>query len=191
MADHSRIGSFGDVASAATLSRATKDGRIRRLAAGLYSADLQSDPAELIARNRWAVVARFVPDAVIADRSAAEGGMPVAGVLTVVSNERTEDVNLPGLIVAPRHGAGRSATTETGPRDSISRQMPARSSRTSLSHGAEPDGQRERSRATNSRTGWCSQLSVGPNGGSRHCGPARSNCANSSAFPSVATQWQT
>lgn len=97
---------FGDVASAATLSRATKDGRIRRLAAGLYSADLRSDPAELIARNRWAVVARFVPDAVIADRSAAEGGMPAAGVLTVVSSERTEDVKLPGLIVAPRRGTG-------------------------------------------------------------------------------------
>jgi len=47
---------FGDVASDATLSRATKDGRIRRLARGLYSADLRSDPAELIARNRWKVV---------------------------------------------------------------------------------------------------------------------------------------
>ncbi len=97
---------FGDVAGGATLSRATKDGRIRRLARGLYSADLRSDPAELIARNRWAVVARFVPDAVIADRSAAEGGMPVGGILTVVSNERTEDVNLPGLVVAPRPGPG-------------------------------------------------------------------------------------
>jgi hypothetical protein len=97
---------FGDVASAATLSRATKDGRIRRLASGVYSADLRSDPAELVARNRWAVVARFVPDAVIADRSAAEGGLPVAGVLTVVSNERIEDVHLPGLIVAPRPGPG-------------------------------------------------------------------------------------
>ncbi|MBL8779152.1 MAG: hypothetical protein JNK12_24725 [Acidimicrobiales bacterium] len=97
---------FGDVASGATLSRATKAGRIRRLAPGLYSADLHSDPAELIARNRWSVVARFAPDAVIADRSAAEGGMPVGGVLTVVSNERTEDVNLPGLVVAPRPGPG-------------------------------------------------------------------------------------
>jgi hypothetical protein len=97
---------FGDAVSGATLSRATKDGRIRRLAPGLYSADLRSDPAELIARNRWAVVARFAPDAVIADRSAAEGGMPVAGVLTVISNERAEDVNLPGLIVAPRPGPG-------------------------------------------------------------------------------------
>lgn len=97
---------FGDVASGATLSRASKDGRIRRLAPGLYSADLRSDPAELIARNRWAVVVRFVPDALIADRSAAEGGMPVAGVLTVVSNERKGDVTLPGLIVAPRPGPG-------------------------------------------------------------------------------------
>lgn len=97
---------FGDVASGATLSRATKDGRIRRLAPGLYSADIHSDPAELIARNRWSVVARFVPDAVIADRSAAEGGMPAGGVLTVVSNERTEDVNLPGLVVSPRPGPG-------------------------------------------------------------------------------------
>ncbi len=95
---------FGDVASDATLSRATKDDRIRRLARGLYSADLRSDPAELIARNRWKVVARVVPDAVIADRSAAEGGMPAGGVLTVISNERTENVKLPGLIIAPRPG---------------------------------------------------------------------------------------
>jgi hypothetical protein len=97
---------FGDVASAATLSRAARDGRIRRLARGLYSADLRADPSELIARNRWKIVGRLVPDAVIADRSAAEGGTPVGGVLTVISNERTEDVTLPGLVVAPRRGPG-------------------------------------------------------------------------------------
>lgn len=97
---------FGDVASVATLSRAVKDGRIRRLARGLYSADLRSDPAELVARNRWAILARLVPDAVIADRSAAEGGMPIAGVLTVVSNERKEPLELPGLVIAPRPGPG-------------------------------------------------------------------------------------
>lgn len=97
---------FSDVASDATLSRATKDGRIRRLARGLYSVDLRSDPAELVARNRWKIVARLVPDALIADRSAADGGMPAGGVLTVVSNERKEDVVLPGLVIAPRAGAG-------------------------------------------------------------------------------------
>lgn len=97
---------FGDVASVATLSRATKDGRIRRLAPGLYSGDLRSDPAELVARNRWAIVARLVPDALIADRSAAGGGMPAGGVLTVVSNERKEPLELPGLVIAPRPGPG-------------------------------------------------------------------------------------
>jgi len=97
---------FGDVASVATLSRAVDDGRIRRLARGLYSADRRADPAELVARNRWAIVARLVPDALIADRSAAEGGTPAGGVLTVVSSERKEDLVLPGLVIAPRVGPG-------------------------------------------------------------------------------------
>jgi hypothetical protein len=97
---------FGDVASVATLSRGVRDGRIRRLARGLYTADLRADPVELVARNRWAIVARLVPDALIADRSAAEGGMPAAGVLTVVSTQRKERVELPGLVIAPRTGPG-------------------------------------------------------------------------------------
>jgi len=63
---------FGDIASVAMLSRAVKYGRIRRLSRGLYSADLRADPSELVARDRWMIVARFVPDAVISDRSAAQ-----------------------------------------------------------------------------------------------------------------------
>lgn len=97
---------YGDAASGATLSRAVKDGRIRRLARGLYSADLRAEPAELVARNRWSVLARLVPDALIADRSAAEGGMPSQGVLTVVSSQRAANLDLPGLVVAPRPGPG-------------------------------------------------------------------------------------
>lgn len=97
---------FGDVASAATLSRAVDDGRIRRLTRGVYTADMRSDAAELVARNRWVVVSQLVPDALIADRSAAEGGMPSGGVLTIVSNERTRDLSLPGLVVSPRPGPG-------------------------------------------------------------------------------------
>lgn len=97
---------FGDVTSAASLSRAAKSGRIRRLARGVFSADLTTQPEQLIARNRWTVVARLVPDALIADRSAAEGGMPSAGILTVVSSARQNDLVLPGLVVAPRPGSG-------------------------------------------------------------------------------------
>ena len=97
---------LSDAASDATLSRATKDGRFGRLARRLYSSELRAEPAELIARNRWKIVARLVPDALIADRSAAEGGMPAGGVLTIVSNERKEDLILPGLVIAPRAGPG-------------------------------------------------------------------------------------
>lgn len=97
---------FGDAASAATLSRAVKDGRVRRIARGVFSADLRADAGELVARNRWEVVARLVPDALIADRSAAERGMPSGSLLTVVSNLRKEPLELPGLVVVPRRGPG-------------------------------------------------------------------------------------
>lgn len=96
----------GDVGRASTLSRAVKDGRVRRLVRGVYTADIGADPDELVARNRWEIVARLVPDGLIADRSAAEGGIPTSGVLTVVSNKRREPLLLPGLVVLPRPGPG-------------------------------------------------------------------------------------
>lgn len=96
---------FGDVATASKLSRAVRDGLIRRLAPGLYTADLTSEPAELIARHRWRVIARTMPDALLADRSAAQDGRPVGGVLHVVSDERATELRLPGLTVVPRRGA--------------------------------------------------------------------------------------
>jgi hypothetical protein len=95
---------FGDVASPATLSRATSDGRIRRLALGLYSADLDASPEALVERNLWDIVARFAPDAVVADRTAAANGQPVDGALFVVSSSRARALTLPGLTVIPRPG---------------------------------------------------------------------------------------
>ena len=97
---------FGGIAAAATLSRAVRDGRIRRLAQGIYSADRTADPAALVERNRWAILAQLVPDALIADRSAANNGLPVGGVLCVVSSMRARDVILPGLVISPRPGPG-------------------------------------------------------------------------------------
>jgi len=97
---------FGDTASAPTLSRAVGDGRVRRIVRGVFTADLRLEPAELVARNRWVILARLVPDALIADRSAAEGGVSGSGRLTVVSSRRKEDIVLPGLVISPRPGAG-------------------------------------------------------------------------------------
>ena len=94
------------MASQPTLSRAVAAGRIRRLASGIYSADPNADATELISRNRWQIVAHLIPDALVADRSAASDGTPTDGVVFIASNERTRPFALPGLDVAPRRGPG-------------------------------------------------------------------------------------
>jgi hypothetical protein len=97
---------FGDIAGADTLSRAVRNGRVKRLARGLFTTDVRADPVKLVARNVGEIVAFLVPDALIADRSAAEGGVPSGGFLTVVSNVRAGALELPGITVVPRPGVG-------------------------------------------------------------------------------------
>ncbi len=96
---------FNDVAPASTLSRAVASGRIRRLAAGIYTADLTTPPELLVDGNRWEILARIAPDAIVADRSAANNGLPVDGFLFIISDERHRDIVLPGLTIVPRPGA--------------------------------------------------------------------------------------
>lgn len=52
------------------------------------------------------VLAHLIPDALVADRSAATEGTPTDGVLFVVSNSRARPLSLPGLVVVPRRGPG-------------------------------------------------------------------------------------
>lgn len=159
---------FGDVTSAASLSRAAKSGRIRRLARGVFSADLTTQPEQLIARNRWTVVARLVPDALIADRSAAEGGMPSAGILTVVSSARQNDLVLPGLVVAPRPGSGPLDADLRWLPASGPRRRPAPWSTTWPSPAAGPARWLETSRGTNSRIGSSARAQRRPEGWLAH-----------------------
>ena len=95
---------FEDVASRPMLSRAVREGRIRRLAPNVYTADLVSRPAEVVAANRWPILAKVLPGAVIADRSAAEDGRIVSGRLFVVSDLPRRLVRLPGLEIQVRPG---------------------------------------------------------------------------------------
>ncbi len=92
------------------LSRAVSQGRVRRLARELYTADLSADPTLLVLKNRWAILAHLVPDALIADRSAATDGEVDASELFVVSNERSRPLELPGLVIRPRPGPGPLAS---------------------------------------------------------------------------------
>ena len=96
---------FDDVASRDTLSRAVADGRIRRLAPRLYSSDLSADPAEIVVANRWLILGRLLPGAVIVDRSAARDGGVTGGCIFVAAETHRKSMRLPGMEVRIRPGA--------------------------------------------------------------------------------------
>lgn len=93
----------GDLSRAA-LSKAAKEGRAVRLAPGIYSGRPFTPPEEVVRRNWVQIVSHELPDAIITDRSARRSG-PDNGLLTVV-HRRDRALELPGLTILPRPGAG-------------------------------------------------------------------------------------
>ncbi len=87
-----------------TLSRAAREGRLRRIAVGVYTDEIDRSDADVVDRHRWEIVAHLIPDAVIVDRSAASSGSPAGEILFVASQTRRRDVRLPGLVIAVRKG---------------------------------------------------------------------------------------
>jgi hypothetical protein len=89
--------------------RAARRGELRRLARGLYTWNLDEDPAVLV-RRRWMDVAPlYFPGAVVVDRSAVEGRPADDGSLFLdAGSDRVKPANisLPGLILRPRVGPG-------------------------------------------------------------------------------------
>ncbi|MCL2584439.1 MAG: Fic family protein, partial [Streptosporangiales bacterium] len=96
---------FAGDTDSAVLARAVERGTLRRLATGIYTADLTSSPEEVVRRHLWPIVGHAFPGAVLADRSAQAGGMPTDGALYVV-HARRRPVALPGVTVYPRGGGG-------------------------------------------------------------------------------------
>ncbi len=80
-------------------------GVVRKLGPGLYSQDLVTPAQELIRKKFWRIVAYYFDEAIVSDRSALYEGLPIDGVVTVVSNTRLSPVVLPGLKVLPRKGS--------------------------------------------------------------------------------------
>ena len=88
-----------DARTRSVASKATRAGRLRRIVQGVYTRDL-STPLDVLVRTRLLeVVAAVRPGAVIADRSAALGGILTADNLLFVVHERQPDVTLPGEVV--------------------------------------------------------------------------------------------
>jgi hypothetical protein len=96
---------FVSDAPPATISGRLHRGELSRLAAGVYTTDVTSDPAAVVSGEWHTIAGRMFPGAVITDRSAVTGG-PVDGVLYLAHPGRAREVGLPGLRVTARSGAG-------------------------------------------------------------------------------------
>ena len=94
---------FAEQGNRAWLSRQTSAGSFRRLARGIYTRSF-GEPADIVRRNLWAIVAHLVPGAVVTDRC-GRTHQPSDEVLTVV-HARERPIELPGLLIAPRRGPG-------------------------------------------------------------------------------------
>jgi hypothetical protein len=90
---------------AATISDRVRRGELVRLATGVYTSDVTSSPVAVVAREWHTIAGGLLPGAVITDRSAVTGG-PADGVLYLAREGRAREVELPGLSVVARTGAG-------------------------------------------------------------------------------------
>ena len=89
---------------AATLTNATKAGRLRRIAHGVYTPS--GEPGEVILRRNWVqALEHAFPGAVLVDASARTGS-PDAGGRLFVDHTRRSPLALPGLSILPRRGPG-------------------------------------------------------------------------------------
>jgi hypothetical protein len=96
---------FAADAPATTISDRVRRAELVRLATGVYTSDVTSDPAAVVAREWHIIAGGMFPGAVITDRSAITGG-PIDDVLYLARDGRAREVELPGLSVIARPGAG-------------------------------------------------------------------------------------
>lgn len=89
----------------ATLSSRVQRGELVRLALGVYTTDVATDPATVVKREWHTIAGNLLPGAVITDRSSPVGG-PVDGVLYLSHAARAREIALPGLVLLARTGPG-------------------------------------------------------------------------------------
>jgi hypothetical protein len=95
---------YAEELPSSTLHDREARGELVRLARGIYSTEVEADPADTVRRGWREIVGRQFPGAVVTDRSAL-WAQPHDGYLFVVSS-RSGSLTLPGLEVASRKGIG-------------------------------------------------------------------------------------
>lgn len=95
---------FTEDGHGSTLHDRFNRGELVRLARGIYSTDVDSDPRDVVRRTWREIVGRRFPEAVITDRSAV-WAQPHDGYLFIAS-AREGSLKLPGVVVVSRKGPG-------------------------------------------------------------------------------------
>lgn len=98
-----------DGAQSRRLQRLAAEGTLRRLYAGVYTANLDSPAASVVLRHWRAVVGHLLPGAVISHRSAFDL-KPQQGRLIVTRGLKRRRVELPGLVIEVMPGPGPQLT---------------------------------------------------------------------------------
>jgi hypothetical protein len=96
---------FSTAATSRAVNYAVRTGRARRIARGVYTANMTDRLEVVVGRNYSRIAAHVFPGAVIVDRSALEMGPAADGSLTLAAR-RGRNVTLPGLWLRARVGAG-------------------------------------------------------------------------------------
>jgi hypothetical protein len=95
---------FADDLPGSTLHDRVIRGELIRLARGIYTDDVRSEPGDVVRRSWRRIVGHRFPNAVVTDRSATWAG-PHDGYLFVASSSDAT-LDLPGLVVVSRQGPG-------------------------------------------------------------------------------------
>ena len=92
-----------DATTTESVSRSVKNGTLRKLASRLYTTNLTDAPEIIVKRNLWQIIGQFVPEGLIADRTALELKPTSDGSIFIIS-ERKRALELPGVTIRPRKG---------------------------------------------------------------------------------------
>lgn len=87
------------------ISHAVKAKKLRKIAPRIYTSNLSDSPETIVNRNRYFILGKIFPKAIISHRSALEGGSTKDGTL-FLTYKYTKKIHLPGLTIRLLKGKG-------------------------------------------------------------------------------------
>jgi hypothetical protein len=79
------------------IRRAVTKGDLKKIAPRLYTSNLSDDPAQIIQRNLYHILAEYFPGAILSHRTAIAGG-PIEGII-YLTYKYSKKLRLPGLTI--------------------------------------------------------------------------------------------